>query len=31
VEAKEYFAAIDRHQLDFAMDDPAVTGANPSA
>ena len=30
VEAKEYFAAIDKHQLDFEMDDPTVTGANAS-
>lgn len=30
VEAKEYFAAIDRHQLDFEMDDAAVTGKNSS-
>jgi len=29
-EAKEYFAAIDKHQLDFEMDDPTVTGANAS-
>ncbi|MCW0208262.1 MAG: toprim domain-containing protein, partial [Achromobacter sp.] len=25
-EAKEYFAAIGRHQIDFALDDAAVTG-----
>lgn len=28
-EAKEYFQAIDRHQIDFALDDPAITGYNP--
>ncbi len=28
VEAKEYFAAIDSHQIDFAMDVPEETGHN---
>jgi DNA topoisomerase-2 len=27
-EAKEYFTDIDRHQIDFALDDPSVTGYN---
>jgi DNA gyrase/topoisomerase IV subunit B len=29
-EAKEYFAAIDKHQIDFAVDDPMVTGYDPN-
>lgn len=29
VEAKEYFAAIDSHQIDFEMDDAVETGYNP--
>lgn len=27
-EAKDYFSAIARHQIDFAMDDPTATGYN---
>ena len=29
-EAKEYFAAIDKHQIDFAMDEPGETGHDAS-
>jgi len=28
VEAKAYFSDLPTHQIDFAMDDPAVTGYN---